>query len=132
LTLEGTNKADVLHGSDGDDVIHGNKGNDTIHASSGDDALFGDAGNDLFILGDAAGDTSIDGGKGGNWTDVIEIDFDGGPGGSTSDGGWLLEIEGQQIVDGSQHGSIEGEDMSGKVTTQDSTTEFDNIDKIDW
>ncbi len=132
MNLQGTKGDDVLRGSDGDDVIRGGKGDDTIHASGGDDKLYGDAGNDLFVLGDAAGDMKIDGSKGGNWTDVIEVDFDGGPGASTSDGGWLLEIEGQQIVDGSQSGSIEGNDMSGKITTQDSATEFDNIDKIEW
>ncbi|MDK9725857.1 MAG: hypothetical protein OEL88_13345 [Sterolibacteriaceae bacterium MAG5] len=114
-------------------MIHGDKGNDTIHGSGGDDMLFGDAGHDLFIFGDISGHTQVDGGGTGNWTDVVEVDFGHGPGTSTGGGGWTLEVDGEQIVDGREHGSITlGDDQHGTITTEHGTIDLDNIDKIEW
>lgn len=132
LTLDGSNKADVLEGAAGNDVIHGNRGDDTINGHGGSDALYGDAGNDLFVFGDVSGHTTVDGG-GGHWTDVVEIDFGHGPAASTAGGGWTLEIDGQQVTDGRAHGSVEvGDDHHATITTQNGTINLDHIDKIEW
>ncbi|MBS4096087.1 MAG: hypothetical protein KGZ83_04525, partial [Sulfuricella sp.] len=127
----GTSGNDQLHGSTGDDAIHGGAGNDAIHGSGGHDSLYGDAGNDLFVFGQIDGHTHVDGGGGVNWTDVIEIDLGHGPAADVH-GNWTLEIDGQKIVDGHEHGQLDVHDKHGTVTTEHGTVEFDNIDKIQW
>ena len=80
------------------------------------------------MFGDVSGHTSVDGG-GGGWTDVIEMDVGGGP---SSHGGWTLEIDGHQVNNNSEHGSIDTGGHSGTITTDHGTIDFTNIDKIDW
>ncbi len=114
--------------------MHGGKGNDVFHGSAGEDAYFGDAGNDLFIFGADSGGGSVDGGAGGKWTDVIEMDLGGGPASSLDNGGWVLEIDGNQVVSDSAHGSLELDPGShGSITLDNGETiDFENIDKITW
>jgi Ca2+-binding RTX toxin-like protein len=123
-----------LSGSTSNDTIHGGAGNDVIHGGQGGaDMLYGDAGNDLFVFGDVSGNTHVDGGAGGNWTDVVEIDMGHGPASSAHGSNWTLEIDGQKIVDGHDaHGSIDTQGHSGTITTDHGTISFDNIDKIQW
>jgi Ca2+-binding RTX toxin-like protein len=120
-----------MSGGDGDDIVHGGSGDDTIFGSVGDDELFGDSGNDLFVFGDVNGNVTVDGG-GGSWTDVLEVDLDGGPAGSLSSGSWTLEIDGQTITSDDAHGSIDTEGHSGTIHTDHGSIDFDNIDKIEW
>jgi Ca2+-binding RTX toxin-like protein len=130
--VTGTSKADTLSGTSGNDNIHGGAGNDTIHGSGGTDHLYGDAGNDTFTFGDISGHSTVDGGGGSGWTDVIEMDIGGGPGASAAHGGWTVEIDGHQISDNHAHGSIDTHGQSGHITTEHGTIDFTNIDKIDW
>ena len=85
----------------------------------------------LFVFGDVTGHTHVDGGSGA-WTDVIEIDMAQGPGADTSQGGWTVEIDGQKLVDGHEHGSIDTQGKHVKIETENGSIDIDNIDKIDW
>ena len=95
--------------------------------------MYGNAGDDLFIFGTAQGG-EVNGG-GGKWTDVIDQtnndSITGGPG----EGGWTLQIEGEgEIIDDSEHGSIELDNASGTITFTDTeeSIEFQSIDRIEW
>ncbi|TAK63712.1 MAG: calcium-binding protein [Methylobacter sp.] len=130
--IDGGTGDDHLYGDAGNDVVYGGDGNDTFYGDDGNDALYGDAGNDLFVFGDISGHTTVDGGSG-NWTDVIEIDMDGGP--SAHGGDWTLEIDGKMVDgNGSEHGFFDTHGESGTITDTNTgnTIDFDNIDKIEW
>ncbi|MBF0394072.1 MAG: hypothetical protein HQL38_15445, partial [Alphaproteobacteria bacterium] len=133
--VEGTAKADSINGTDGYDSIDGGKGDDTIQGGDGYDTLNGGDGSDLFIFGDFTGETMVDGGaeSGKNgWVDVIEMDVGGGPS-AAGEGNWTLIIDGQQVIDGAEHGSIDIADgASGSITTDQGLIEFDDIEKIQW
>ncbi|MBF0094825.1 MAG: hypothetical protein HQL33_05220 [Alphaproteobacteria bacterium] len=92
----------------------------------------GAAGNDLFIFGDVHGHADVDGGSGRSWVDTIEVQLDDGPAASLGEGGWTLQIDGQMIVDTSQHGSIDTHGQSGTIHTEHGDVSFTNIEKIEW
>ncbi|MBF0369089.1 MAG: hypothetical protein HQL52_06500 [Magnetococcales bacterium] len=131
--LYGGKGDDTLYGQEDDDLMMGGDGNDTFYGGGGEDEMYGEAGNDLFIFGSDQDGGFVDGGVGGDWTDVIDLTETGvssGPGG----GDWTLEIEGDSITDASQHGAIDLNDASGTITFNETeeVIEFDHIDRIEW
>ena len=155
--LRGNQGDDVLNGEAGNDSLIGNAGSDTLYGGEGDDKFYwsdgkevatgnnptdidvayGGDGHDLFIFGDLKGSAFVDGGSipnvsdGGSWIDMIEIEV---PTNSTHEtGDWILAIDDQVPVDvTSGPGIIEGENMSGSLTTDEGTINFEDIDKISW
>ena len=80
-----------------------------------------------------SGNTWVDGGNSGKWTDVIEIDIGGGPASSVAHGGWTLEIDGKLVTNTSEHGSIDiGDGKHAVIRTDDGVIDLDNIDKVQW
>ena len=59
LTINGTNKSDVLVGGAGDDIINGKGGTDSITGGLGDDLLTGGSGGDTFVFRAFFGDDVI-------------------------------------------------------------------------
>ncbi|MEM8828044.1 MAG: type I secretion C-terminal target domain-containing protein [Cyanobacteria bacterium P01_G01_bin.19] len=52
--LSGLGKRDLLNGNDGNDTLNGNDGNDTLVGGSGDDVLIGNKGKDVLTGGSGA------------------------------------------------------------------------------
>lgn len=71
-TILGGDGHDQLFGEDGDDVIFGGEGDDTISGGNGNDLVLGGDGMDTFVLQDAHGSDTIEGGEGGVDWDVID------------------------------------------------------------
>ena len=63
---------------------------------------------------------------------MIEIDMGHGPGVDAAHGDWTVEIDGQKLVDGHQHGAIDTQGKHGVIHTEHGTIDIDNIDKIEW
>ena len=94
--------------------------------------IHADGANDLFVFGDVSGNTDVHGHASGNWTDVVEIDMGHGPASSAQGNNWTVEIDGQKIVDGHSHGTVDTHGQSGSIVTDHGTINFDHIDKIQW
>ena len=129
-TLLGGTGTDTLEGGAGDDSLDGGAGDDSLDGGTGDDTLTGGDGSDLFIFGDAGGTDVIHGGVGGGWTDVIELQGDGG--GAPEDG-WVVEFTTGGIDNqGADYMNLI-QDSSGTITMDDgSLVTFDGIEKIEW
>ncbi len=74
---------DEITGGSVTDLLYGGTGADVIDGGAGDDTLFGGDDEDTFVLNDAGGTDSIDGGSGG--TDADTIDMSGLTSGVTVD-----------------------------------------------
>ena len=106
LSLEGTNKADVLSGASGDDTIAGLNGKDFLKGNAGNDLLDGGKGRDILLGG--AGNDLFDGGKG---KDIIF----GGSGNDTLFGGAGTDL----LLGGSGSDVFVLETLSGQDTIFD-------------
>ncbi|MGI9418177.1 MAG: calcium-binding protein, partial [Geminicoccaceae bacterium] len=158
--LDGGDGHDWLFGGDGDDRIVGGEGDDTLYGQGGDDRLDGGAGEDWFFGGDGenalyGGDgddvffimeaqreahkNTVSGGKGGAWTDIIELQDSSG-GSDIGDYGrdWTLALEDGSSVESSDIEEDEGwlalsDDASGSIVLRDGTEiEFTGIEHIQW
>ena len=114
-----------------DATIHDGSDAHVINGNSGGE-MHSDSANDVFVFGDVSGHANVHGHSSGNWTDVIEIDTGHGPAVSAAHGNWTVEIDGQKIVDGHAHGSIDTHGHTGSITSDHGTINFDHIDKIQW
>ncbi|MEM7541476.1 MAG: cadherin domain-containing protein, partial [Pseudomonadota bacterium] len=129
--LWGGDGNDYLDGGTGNDDLWGGGGDDFLSAGSGNDSAFGEAGDDTFIFreGDGASN-SFDGGAGGGWTDVIQLQ--NATGGDPTDG-WTYQIDSGSIT-ASGDGFVNlSSDASGSITLADgSEVDFLNIERIEW
>ncbi|MGF7151475.1 Ca2+-binding RTX toxin-like protein [Sphingomonas zeicaulis] len=114
MSVQGSDRNDVLSGNDGKDWITGGAGDDTINGAAGADILNGNAGQDVInggadadILYGGEGDDTLDGGAG---ADVIV----GGSGNDTvSFAGMQVTSTGTQIAAFLQDASIRAGDAAG-------------------
>ncbi|KIL99445.1 Alkaline phosphatase [Paramagnetospirillum magnetotacticum MS-1] len=128
---------DILDGGAGNDQIHGGGGNDTITGGTGDDVMFGDQGSDTFLFDFGFGHDVVDGGRGSNWTDTLDLTHDNQISAVNIEGvsGWAVSVDAQghhvaQATNGAH-------DASGTVivTNHDGsqdTIEFHNVEKVVW
>ncbi|WP_158303940.1 tandem-95 repeat protein [Paramagnetospirillum magneticum] len=128
---------DVLDGGSGNDQIHGGAGNDTIIGGTGDDVMFGDQGNDTFLFDFGFGHDVVDGGRGSNWTDTLDLTHDNQISSVNIEGvsGWAVSVDAQghhvaQATNGAHdaNGTIVVTNHDG---SQD-TIEFHNVEKVVW
>lgn len=66
---------DTVYGGDGNDIVDGEEGDDIIYGGAGADQLFGGDGRDTFYMqdGDFAQGDHVDGGRGGDDYDVLDL-----------------------------------------------------------
>ena len=145
MTVAGGSGHDVIWTAGGDDLItagngtttvHAGAGNDTIVAGAGDDTLLGQNGSDTFMFDFGHGHATVDGGAGGNWTDVLDLSTDMHAGATititTADNhSWTVASDG----DHQAHATIQlGQDKGGEVTVHsnqgDEHITFTNIEQI--
>jgi len=146
-TISSGGGADTVYGGDGNDTLtdyggsstlYGGDGDDTLAGRSGNDTLYGEDGADLFIVLQGQGNDTIDGGSGGGWTDVIELqDGDGGNNIGAYDVDWTVAIENGSIEGSGSSGDQSwlelSDDASGTITMQDGTEiDFTGIEHIQW
>ena len=119
----------LLSGGEGNDRLIGAGGADTLIGGAGDDVMQGGAGSDLFIFGADSGADSLDGGSGGGWIDVIQLQTVAGP---PNDASWTLALErGEAVSDDA--GLVLSEDSAGTITLSDgSEITFVGIERIEW
>ena len=124
---------DTLYGGTGADTIDGYTGDDTLIGGAGNDTLIGGDGDDTFIFGSNDGSDTVQGGAGGGWTDVIQLDAFTG---SDSQQGWTLTLDdGSSITstDESLNEILLSDDAAGTIIFDDGTNiDFDGIEKIVW
>lgn len=118
-----------MSGGAGADVIDGGAGNDAIAGGAGNDSLVGGAGDDVFTFGASSGNDTVDGGTGGGWTDVLQID---NPGDFGVD--WTVEFETGSTIEQQTESFLElTSDASGTINLADgSEISFEGIERIEW
>jgi hypothetical protein len=82
----------------------------------------------VFGFGD--GKDTVDGGAGGSWSDVIQLEgVSTGPG----EGDWTIRIDSGAIAEASVDHLILTEDAAGTITLSDgSSVNFEGIERIEW
>jgi Ca2+-binding RTX toxin-like protein len=143
VTVTGTNASQTLDfsattldgiaaidGAGGNDTITGSAGDDRIIGGAGKDKLYGGEGNDTFVFGLGDGKDTVDGGNGGSWSDVIQLEgVSTGPGG----GDWTIRIDSGAIAEANADHLILTEDAAGTITLSDgSSVNFEGIERIEW
>lgn len=134
--IDGGSGIDTLYGQGGNDYIIGGTGDDTIYGGAGNDEMFGGEDNDTFIfLAGDEGEDSVDGGAGGSWVDVIDLqdlnlgDYDNG------ENGWTVVLDSGNTFD-PENGDTEallGQDEGGRIEFADGgSITFENVEKIIW
>ena len=124
---------DFLYGGQGNDAIDGGDGNDMLIGGLGNDTLVGGEGDDMAIFNAFDGNDSFDGGAGGGWTDVIQLDASGDPN-ADPDNPWTIEVDGNVVDYDVADGALNLDpDSSGVITMEDgSQMAFQNVEQIQW
>ena len=133
---------DKLDAGDGDDILQGGAGNDNLIGGEGDDVLAGGTGtdqarggegNDSYIANPFDGSDYFDGGSGGGWTDVIQLNPDADPNADPSNP-WTISVDGEQVqYDVADHALSLNPDTSGVITFSDgSELTFEGVERIEW
>ena len=124
---------DIISVGDGGSNIDAGSGNDVITVGTGADQLSGGDGHDTFVMGLDQDWNVVQGGEGGGWTDVIQLD---GFSGSDSQQGWTLTLDDGSTISSTDEDLNEmllSDDSSGTIVFDDGgTIEFDGIEKIVW
>jgi len=140
--LVGGNGNDTLDGGAGNDSLSGGAGSDRLYAGAGDDILnggsgldraYGGDGNDAYDFNPFDGSDYFDGGAGGGWTDVIQLDATADPNADPSNP-WSIQIDGVQVqYDLAANALDVGPDASGSVTLADgSELTFAGVERFEW
>ncbi|MGI9487619.1 MAG: cadherin domain-containing protein, partial [Geminicoccaceae bacterium] len=136
--LTGDSGTNVLDGGAGADLLYGGGGNDTFYSGDGSDSLYGGDGADLFFLLQGQGNDTVDGGLGGAWTDIIELQ-DGAGGNNIGNYGsdWTIQLDSGSVesmgADAEKSWLDLTDDASGSIIMQDGTEiDFTGIEQFQW
>ena len=101
---------------------------DTLDGGAGNDTLDGGAGSDTFLFGFGDGRDTAAGGRGGGWTDAIDLQgVAGGPG----DGDWTIALSRGRIVAETDHQVTLSADSAGTITLSDgSELTFNGVERV--
>ncbi len=118
--LTGSSLNDTLTGDAADNVLSGGAGDDTIHGGDGSDAL---------IFGSAMDSYFFDGGTGGGWTDVIQVQGEGAAPGTD----WTVDLSQGSVLETGADYLVLSEDSEGSISLSDgSDLTFEGVERIEW
>ena len=110
---------------------NGGAGNDTMSGGAGNDTLIGGTGSDVFVQMRGQGSDVVNGGSGGSWTDVIQIDNSFGRFEPGAD--WTVTLTSGSIVSQGADALVFSSDADGMINFSDgSKVEFTDIERVQW